>query len=403
MDNPSEARKESHWIRSTSFRYMGALYNAARGCIDFNFDTIMHKEGDAAVEQDDNGTILHINDGKQIPLLLGCIPRKKEHIDQVKKQCNLSHNATIDLHTFNRQYERDFTGESALINADDTINFFEYPTTDTRPPLMVDLVRVVHSLEKRTAPAYVHCWAGKGRSAVAVGAYLTHVCHKQGIKNVTPGHIEEYLHTKRPQVNLSSAQKKALQHFTTALKEAGNLEQLYASHEDEIQKREQHLHKPPSFERGPGFWSTPKDEANKTFFSALTDPKSQRENWYKVTPYVAEFWCTVSNIGFICVGLQQNSPELVCAGIASAVSHTIPKQWLLGVDKLGVALVLSKVIREYGTIVNNPWLLAPLGIACLINVTDAYLARNHAQTWPHVVWHLSSALFANEFLKQIHS
>jgi hypothetical protein len=158
-----------------------------------------------------------------------------------------------------------------------------------------------------------------------------------------------------------------------------------------------------SFERGPGFWSNPKDEADKSFFGTLTDPKSQRENWYKVSPYIAEFWCALSNIGFIYVGLKYNSPELVFAGVASIVSHSIPKQWLLTVDKIGVALVLSKAVREYSTFASNPWLLAPLAIAGTINMSDAYLARNYAQTWPHVVWHLSSAALASEFLKQIPS
>ena len=155
------------------------------------------------------------------------------------------------------------------------------------------------------------------------------------------------------------------------------------------------------FTRSAGFWSKPDDEEKSDFFSTLTAPKSQRENWYKVSPYVAEFWCTISNIGFIYVGLKQKSPELLFAGIASAVSHTIPKQWLLLVDKIGVAVVASKVIREYKVVCNNPILIIPAVLAASINMSDAYLARNKGQTWPHVVWHLSSALLANEFLKQI--
>lgn len=401
MDHPRDGHKESHWALSAPSRCIRALCDTASGCFDFNFNTIIDKNGDATVERDTRGTLLRINDGKQLPLMLGCIPKKQEHIDQLKKQCALSRDTIIDVHTFNRTYERNFAGESGLVSTDTTINFFEYPTTDMRAPSIVDLVRVVHNLENRTAPTYVHCWAGKGRSAVAVAAYLTHICHKQGIKDITPACVEEYLRTKRPQIHLYSGQKKALADFTTALEKAGNFEQLYASHADLIEQREKSLIKPSSFERGPGFWSSPKDEADKSFFGALTDPKSQRENWYKVTPYIAEFWCTVSNIGFIYVGLKHNSPELVCAGIASIVSHTIPKQWLLAVDKIGVALVLSKAVREYSTLVRNPWLLAPLAIAGLINVSDAYLTRNHAQTWPHVIWHLSSAAFANEFLKRI--
>ena len=153
------------------------------------------------------------------------------------------------------------------------------------------------------------------------------------------------------------------------------------------------------FEREAGFWSNPSDEQNKGFFSKLTDSQSQRENWYKVSPYIGEFWCALSNVGFIYVGIKHKSPELLFAGVASIISHCIPKQWLLYVDKLGVLVVLSKVIREYKVVMDNPRLLAPVGLAVSINATDAYLARNKGVTLPHVVWHLSAAVLANEFLK----
>lgn len=155
----------------------------------------------------------------------------------------------------------------------------------------------------------------------------------------------------------------------------------------------------PKFERSAGFWSNPKDEINKTFFSKLTDIKSQRENWYKVSPYIAEFWCALSNAGFIYVGAKHNSPELLFAGIASFASHSIPKQWLLYVDKVGVAVVFLKLLKEYNVILENPKLvISLLAIAGAVNATDTYLARNKAKTLPHVVWHLSSACIADIFL-----
>ena len=155
------------------------------------------------------------------------------------------------------------------------------------------------------------------------------------------------------------------------------------------------------FEREKGYWTNPSDESKKDFFGKLTDPKSQRENWYTVSPYIAEFWCAVSNVGFIYVGIKNESPELVFAGMASIVSHSIPKQWLLKVDKLGVAVVFSKVIREREVLKSNPILMAPLALAGTINAADAYLARNKGYTPLHVIWHLSSALFAHGFLQYI--
>lgn len=153
------------------------------------------------------------------------------------------------------------------------------------------------------------------------------------------------------------------------------------------------------FERGAGFWSTPADEKKESFFGALTDPKSQREDWYKVSPYIAEFMCAASNAGFIYVGLQHSSPELLFAGAASIISHSIPKQWLLMVDKIGVAAVAVKAVREYQIFIDHPWLLVPVALAGAINASDAYLARNHGKTFPHVVWHLSAAAIADIFLR----
>jgi hypothetical protein len=155
------------------------------------------------------------------------------------------------------------------------------------------------------------------------------------------------------------------------------------------------------FTRGKGFWSTPNDDNCKSFFEKLTEHKSQREDWYKVTPYIAEFWCALSNIGFFYVGFKHAVPELIFAGTASFLSHSIPKQWLLTVDKIGVLIVAIKFITLYPTIVANPWLLAPAVIAATINLADAYLSRTKGQTWPHVVWHLSAAFLANLVLNNV--
>jgi hypothetical protein len=155
----------------------------------------------------------------------------------------------------------------------------------------------------------------------------------------------------------------------------------------------------PVFERNQGVWSSPSDENNTGVFNKLTEPKSQRENWYKVTPYVAEFWCTLSNVGFIVVGIYRKSPELVFAGLASIVSHTVPLQWLLTVDKIGVLIALTKLFREYKVIVQHPILLVPIAALGLIGLTDIYGARVKGITWPHVVWHLSAAAVAEMFLR----
>jgi hypothetical protein len=150
------------------------------------------------------------------------------------------------------------------------------------------------------------------------------------------------------------------------------------------------------FERKKGYWSSPEDEGNLGVFDKLTDRKSQREDWYNVSEYVAEFWCTLSNAGFIIAGLHRKSPVLIFAGAASIVSHAVPKQWLLTIDKVGVLIVIAKLIQEYKVLVTNPILLAPIAALGVINIMDTYLAaRVRGKTWPHVVWHISAACVAD--------
>jgi hypothetical protein len=152
------------------------------------------------------------------------------------------------------------------------------------------------------------------------------------------------------------------------------------------------------FSRGRGYWSKPEDEANTGYFSRLAEPETQREDWYKITPYISEFWCSLSNLGLLYVGLKHQSPEVLGAGLASMAYHSIPKQWLLHVDRAGVAFVLLKLATEYKTIQENPLFLTyPLAVAA-INGIDVYLGQYQGKTWPHVLWHLSAAWMANSFL-----
>jgi hypothetical protein len=152
------------------------------------------------------------------------------------------------------------------------------------------------------------------------------------------------------------------------------------------------------FSRGAGFWTTPADENATGFFQKLTPRESQREDWYTTSPYIAEFWCCLSNAALIGVGAYCGSPELVFAGTASVVSHAIPKQWLLYVDKFGVLVAASKAVRTYPVLLNNPWLLAPIAGAAGLNALDAYCARKKGYTIPHVAWHCGAAAVAGLYL-----
>jgi len=155
------------------------------------------------------------------------------------------------------------------------------------------------------------------------------------------------------------------------------------------------------FARPAGYWTYPSEEARTDLFGALTDQQSQRENWYEVSPYIAEFWCTISNIGFLYVGAQHQSPAVLAAGIASIASHTVPRQWLHKLDILGVIGVLGRVAWEYPTIQHKSWLIIPAAVAGCVNAADAHLSRHYGYTWPHVLWHLTAAASIHIFLRNV--
>ncbi len=105
--------------------------------------------------------------------------------------------------------------------------------------------------------------------------------------------------------------------------------------------------------------------------------------------------------GLIFVGLKYQSPEIICAGLASFAYHSCPKQWLLYVDRIGVAFALLKLAREYQVLKENPHLLAlPVAVGA-INLLDVYLGQYKGKTWPHAAWHLSAAAMAAYYLSHL--
>lgn len=238
-------------IRSVATFHLGRALSKWRYGDAFNYhqmagDTI----ADATVSNNgitilmEAGKLKAINDGRHVPLILGSIPSSSEHIERLRAASG-HRGAKIGIYTLNHSYERYLAGESALL--DDTgIQLFEYPTTDHRPPSFMDLLRVVHALDRRDAAdqaiAYVHCKAGKGRSAVVIAAYIAHLLHQAEVE-ATPSQIVAYLVSHRSQVHLNSEQMSGLAYFQRQLKQAGGLTTLYALHHDAIAKRDEALKK----------------------------------------------------------------------------------------------------------------------------------------------------------------
>lgn len=225
-----------------SIAYNGLVYGTS-----FSFHQIAGDATDVepvhgiSIEFDEQGEIKAINDGKKTPLLLGSIPRHQRHIALCRDKFNLPKDCAIGIYTLNRPFECNWAGLNELVKDTVVIRQFTYPTTDFGAPIFIDLLRAVRDLEHRDdynhGLAYVHCKAGRGRSAVTVAAYLAHVLQKAGIV-LDAKKIKIYLQSKRSQVSLNAEHRAALDFFIAQLLNAGSFESLYLLHAKEIEKRD---------------------------------------------------------------------------------------------------------------------------------------------------------------------
>jgi hypothetical protein len=136
------------------------------------------------------------------------------------------------------------------------------------------------------------------------------------------------------------------------------------------------------------------------FLTEITDKKSQRENYYQYSNYLAEYFCTISNLGLFAVAFYYNDYATLAAATFSALSHAIPSQRLHDLDMLGVFIIFGKAIANYKMIMQRPDVLA-WGIgAFTMNVLDTIITRSHLdKIGPsiHVTWHLAAAFALYKF------
>lgn len=132
-----------------------------------------------------------------------------------------------------------------------------------------------------------------------------------------------------------------------------------------------------------------------------------KEEFYKVLPFIAEFWKTISNLPFIILGLYHllhdslNSKLkvvyslLVCAGFCSAFHHATNYEcilcskkitWTLIIDWIpiltsAVYICVTKMINSF-TI--NSWIFLGISILWLF-IDNVFAPLKH---WGHCIWHV---------------
>lgn len=131
----------------------------------------------------------------------------------------------------------------------------------------------------------------------------------------------------------------------------------------------------------------------------ITASESQCEEHYTQSPYIAEYYCTLSNIPLLFVGLYFMDIVTVFAAFMSIVSHAIPSQLLHNFDMLAVAMIFMDVVMNYDILLSNVNVIVVGILALMFGAADIYNRRclGSINSMFHVMWHLAAALALYEY------
>ena len=136
------------------------------------------------------------------------------------------------------------------------------------------------------------------------------------------------------------------------------------------------------------------------FLTQLTHKKSVREHHYKYSSYLAEYFCTISNVGLFAVGYYYEDYTTLFAATFSALSHAIPLQRLHDLDIAGVFAIFSKAAANWKILIEKPGIMLYGASALTLNLLDTKITRKYLdKIGPtlHVIWHLAAALALYKF------
>ncbi len=91
-------------------------------------------------------------------------------------------------------------------------DYYCLPALDTSVPEYADFARLARTIAEHEGPIYVHCAAGRGRSATFAAALLIARGHARSVDEA-----EALLRGKRPRVRLHGAQRAMVERFASEL------------------------------------------------------------------------------------------------------------------------------------------------------------------------------------------
>lgn len=104
----------------------------------------------------------------------------------------------------------DLCAEHARIRKTESHTYATLPTLDGRAPEEQALETLLETMSNAHGGIYVHCWAGRGRSATVVAAHLVRSGHVSNIVEAIA-----LMKKARPQVDLSNEQRALLDCMTS--------------------------------------------------------------------------------------------------------------------------------------------------------------------------------------------
>ena len=125
----------------------------------------------------------------------------------------------------------------------------------------------------------------------------------------------------------------------------------------------------------------------------------KRETLFRIVPFIAEFWNTISNLPFILIGfcrlwegtsLTLLYSLMICMGVCSGIHHAIRSRWLLILDWIPI-IITKGVILQHSYWLHISWTSYLLG-----SIATVVLVIDHVYTpipvpWGHVFWHVLAA------------
>ena len=119
------------------------------------------------------------------------------------------------------------------------------------------------------------------------------------------------------------------------------------------------------------------------------------EKRYAVSRTVAEFYCTISMLPLLFVGLYWSTTFplggslCIAAAFASAIYHAMPYKWLLRLDQLCAALLIIYALASFDS---SLWIFYVIPLLLLCIDTSCRYFNLFRIPFIHPIWHLCGAL-----------